>query len=67
MLGRTSRTRPSRSSSSTKGTHHQQDYKQYSYDIERDGRLIDSGWIVISVNKDGLFRDPKTVLNRIKR
>ncbi|WP_157438243.1 endonuclease domain-containing protein [Actinomadura latina] len=49
------------------GAHHQQDYKQYSYDIERDGRLIEHGWIVIRVNKDGLFRSPRTVLNRIRK
>ncbi|WP_146877246.1 endonuclease domain-containing protein [Actinomadura madurae] len=49
------------------GAHHQQDYKQYSYDIERDGRLIEHGWIVIRVNKDGLFGNPRTVLNRIRK
>ncbi|TDC63394.1 DUF559 domain-containing protein [Actinomadura sp. GC306] len=49
------------------GAHHQQDHKQYSYDIERDGRLIEHGWIVIRVNKDGLFGNPTTVLNRIRK
>lgn len=49
------------------GAHHQQDYRQYSYDIERDGRLIEHGWIVIRVNKEGLFRNPRTVVNRIRK
>ncbi|WP_346039578.1 DUF559 domain-containing protein [Actinomadura chokoriensis] len=49
------------------GLHHQQDYGQYSRDIERDGRLIDDGWVVIRVNKDGLFRNPRQVVNRIRK
>lgn len=49
------------------GAHHQQDYEQYSYDIERDGRLIEHGWIVIRVNREGLFRHPATVLTRIRK
>ena len=49
------------------GIHHQQDYDQYSRDIERDGRMIDDGWIVIRVNKDGLFRNPRQVVNRVRK
>ncbi|GAA2131594.1 hypothetical protein [Actinomadura napierensis] len=49
------------------GLHHQQDHGQYSHDIERDGRLIDDGWIVIRVNKDGLFRSPRIVVNRVRK
>ncbi|MFA1538580.1 DUF559 domain-containing protein [Actinomadura monticuli] len=49
------------------GLHHQQNYDQYSRDIERDGRMIDDGWIVIRVNKDGLFRNPRQVVNRIRK
>ncbi|MFF5261927.1 hypothetical protein ACFY4C_23570 [Actinomadura viridis] len=49
------------------GAHHQEDYTQYASDIERDGRLLDHGWIVIRVNKEGLFRTPTTVINRIKK
>ncbi|OLT17412.1 hypothetical protein BJF79_17825 [Actinomadura sp. CNU-125] len=49
------------------GAHHQQDYGQYSRDIERDGRLIDNGWIVIRVNKEGLFRNPASIVNRVRK
>ncbi|TDC38823.1 hypothetical protein E1281_38985 [Actinomadura sp. KC345] len=49
------------------GLHHQQDHGQYSRDIERDGRMIDDGWLVIRVNKDGLFRTPRQVVNRIRK
>ncbi|GAA0582675.1 hypothetical protein [Actinomadura livida] len=49
------------------GLHHQQDPRQYSRDIERDGGLIDEGWVVIRVNKDGLFRTPRQVVNRVRK
>lgn len=49
------------------GLHHQQDHGQYSRDIERDGRMIDDGWVVIRVNKDGLFRTPRQVVNRVRK
>jgi hypothetical protein len=49
------------------GLHHQQDHGQYSRDIERDGRMIDEGWVVIRVNKDGLFRTPRKVVNRVRK
>ncbi|MWA02626.1 DUF559 domain-containing protein [Actinomadura sp. LD22] len=49
------------------GVHHQQDRQQYSHDIERDGRLIDEGWIVIRVSKEALFTHPRTVINRVRK
>lgn len=49
------------------GRHHQEDSRQYAYDIERDGHLIDRQWIVIRVNKDGLFRYPGIVVERVRR
>ncbi|MBO2458735.1 hypothetical protein [Actinomadura violacea] len=49
------------------GVHHQRDHVQYSHDIERDGRLIDHGWLVIRVDKEGLFRAPRIVVNRVRK
>ncbi|MFA1546674.1 hypothetical protein [Actinomadura chokoriensis] len=49
------------------GLHHQQDPAQYSRDIEHDGRRIDDGWVVVRVNKDGLFRTPRQVVNRVRK
>ncbi|MBO2463331.1 hypothetical protein [Actinomadura violacea] len=49
------------------GVHHQRDRIQYSHDIERDGRLIDHGWLVIRVDKEGLFRAPRIVVNRVRK
>jgi hypothetical protein len=49
------------------GSHHQEDHRQYSFDIERDGRLIDDGWIVIRVNKEGLFNPPHLVIDRVRK
>ncbi|MBW8483059.1 very short patch repair endonuclease [Actinomadura parmotrematis] len=48
------------------GRHHQQDPQQYAYDIERDARLIDAGWIVIRVDADALFRHPRHVVRRVR-
>ncbi|MFI0352807.1 hypothetical protein [Actinomadura sp. 9N407] len=49
------------------GAHHQEDPTQYAYDIERDGRLIDEGWIVIRIDKDILFHHPHLLINRVRR
>ncbi|MBC6465230.1 endonuclease domain-containing protein [Actinomadura alba] len=49
------------------GGHHREDPRQYSYDIERDGRLIDLGWIVIRVDKEMLYKHPEQVINRVRR
>jgi hypothetical protein len=48
------------------GGHHQVEREQYVYDIGRDDRLTDEGWIVVRITKEMLLGSPQMITNRIR-